>query len=351
MAPAFNILLTVFNGVLINVEALPYGSRWISNIGFNRWTFEAFALNEFKGRAYPCPKPPNGDPAGCIRSGDQLLKSFGYGNGSIARCIGYLLAIAAVTHALAFFNLWRASTRYLAIEDEEEEGNKQPTTTATAAAAPVVPALPSAEEEQQALEEVTSRGADATRMAPVPAVDLAWRGVGMLVPVKGRKGQHKAVLDGVSGAVTSGTLTAIMGPSGSGKSSLLNVLAGRVLRVKDGSLHGTLLTNGHPRDEAAFQRISAFVIQDDLLFGHLTVQETLTLAAHFALGSGATAAEKGALVGTVVADLGLGKTVHTIIGDERARGVSGGERKRVSIGVELIANPSVLFLDEPTSGM
>lgn len=348
MAPAFNILLTVFNGVLINVEALPSGTRWISNIGYNRWTFEAFALNEFKGRAYPCPNPPNGDLAGCIRSGDQLLKSYGYGDGSIARCIGYLLAIAAVTHALAFLNLWRASTRYLAIEEEEEEeeiDSKQPASTAT------VPALPSAEEEQQALEEVTSRGSDATRMAPVPAVKLEWRGVGMLVPVKGRTGQHKAVLDGVSGAVTSGTLTAIMGPSGSGKSSLLNVLAGRVLRVKDGSLHGTLLTNGHPRDEAAFQRISAFVLQDDLLFGHLTVQETLTLAAHFALGSGATAAEKGALVATVVADLGLGKTVHTIIGDERARGVSGGERKRVSIGVELIANPSVLFLDEPTSGV
>ncbi len=78
--------------------------------------------------------------------------------------------------------------------------------------------------------------------------------------------------------------------------------------------------------------------------------ETLLLSAHFASGSQATAADKAALVQTVVADLGLAKTVRTIIGDERARGVSGGERKRVSIGVELISNPSILFLDEPTSG-
>lgn len=195
---------------------VPNGSQWIAEIGYNRWTFEAFALNEFQGRSYACPRPPNGDAAACIRSGDQLLKIYGYGDGGIGRCIGYLLAIAAVTHALAFLNLWRASTRYLAIEAAEDASNT------TAAAGVAVPALPSAEEEQQALEEVSSRGTDATRMAPVPAVDLAWRDVEMLVPIKGgrKEGQgqgqpqHKAVLEKVSGAATSGTLTAIMGPSG-----------------------------------------------------------------------------------------------------------------------------------------
>ena len=97
--------------------------------------------------------------------------------------------------------------------------------------------------------------------------------------------------------------------------------------------------------------IATQVTQDDLLFGHLTVLETLTLAAHFALGSSLPPTRKAALVMGVVTDLGLAKTLHTIIGDDRARGVSGGERKRVSIGVELISNPSVLFLDEPTSGL
>lgn len=279
-----------------------------------------------------------------------MLNLYGYGDGNIGRCVGYLVLIALVTHTLAFLNLWRASPRFLRMEEDKAAAAVDETATAITA----VPALLTAAEEQSALDEVTSRGTGASHMPPVPAVDLAWRGLEMLVPVKGQgegKGKgSKAVLDKVSGEVKSGTLTAIMGPSGSGKSSLLNVLAGRVLQVKGGTLRGTLLTNGHPRDAAAFKKISAFVIQDDLLFGHLTVHETLLLAAHFALGSGATAKEKEALVGSVIADLGLAKTISTIIGDERARGVSGGERKRVSIGVELIANPAVIFLDEPTSG-
>jgi ABC-type multidrug transport system ATPase subunit len=123
-----------------------------------------------------------------------------------------------------------------------------------------------------------------------------------------------------------------------------------VVQAKGMELTGTLLTNKIPRDPASFRNISAFVTQDDLLFGHLSVSETLVLAAHFALGSSITPAEKAKLVASIVDEMALAKTLDTIIGDDRARGVSGGERKRVSIGVELISNPSVLFLDEPTSG-
>jgi ABC-type multidrug transport system ATPase subunit len=160
---------------------------------------------------------------------------------------------------------------------------------------------------------------------------------------------YKTVLDNVNGSLRSGRLTAIMGPTGSGKSSLLNVLAGRVLYVKNGALTGALLTNGQPRDQGRFKRISAYVLQDDVLYGFMTVRETLLLAAHFNLGPQATYAEKEAVVASIIKDLGLAKTVNTIIGNEFARGVSGGERKRVSIGVELICNPSMLFLGEPTT--
>jgi hypothetical protein len=81
-----------------------------------------------------------------------------------------------------------------------------------------------------------------------------------------------------------------------------------------------------------------------------TVAETLTLAAHFALGSAMPPKDLVAYVSSVINDLGLKKARDTVIGDAMTKGVSGGERKRVSIGVELISNPSVLFLDEPTSG-
>ena len=83
----------------------------------------------------------------------------------------------------------------------------------------------------------------------------------------------------------------------------------------------------------------------------MTVYETLMYSAHFYLPNAVTDEEKAALVTGVISELGLNKTRDTIIGDEKLRGVSGGERKRANIGVQLISDPAVLFLDEPTSGL
>jgi len=87
------------------------------------------------------------------------------------------------------------------------------------------------------------------------------------------------------------------------------------------------------------------------MYAHLTVFETLMYSAHFYLPNTVTDEEKAELVTNVISELGLGKTRDTIIGDEKIRGVSGGERKRANIGVQLISDPAVLFLDEPTSGL
>jgi len=127
-------------------------------------------------------------------------------------------------------------------------------------------------------------------------------------------------------------------------------------RIPDGGAalaktSGEITVNGKPRNETTFRNLSAYVLQDDNLFAHLTVQETLMLAAHFFLPTETPLDEKLNLVSTLLADLGLSKTVNTIIGSEKVRGVSGGERKRASIAVQLISDPAVLFLDEPTSGL
>jgi ABC-type multidrug transport system ATPase subunit len=133
----------------------------------------------------------------------------------------------------------------------------------------------------------------------------------------------------------------------------MNVLAARVYGLKNSTtkLTGTVLVNGKPRDDEAFRRISAYVLQDDRLYPHLTVNETLMTAAHFFLPDDFTDEQKKELVASVIAELGLGKTVDTIVGDEKVRGISGGERKRANIAVQLISDPSILFLDEPTSGL
>ncbi|KAM0828024.1 hypothetical protein ACQ4PT_067814 [Festuca glaucescens] len=158
----------------------------------------------------------------------------------------------------------------------------------------------------------------------------------------------KALLDGISGQAREGELFAVMGASGSGKSTLVDALAGRVAR---GSLGGTVTLNGEPLQGRRLRAISAYVMQDDLLYPMLTVRETLLFAAEFRLSRALSPAAKRERVDTLIGQLGLANAADTVIGDEGHRGVSGGERRRVSIGTDIIHDPILLFLDEPTSGL
>jgi ABC-type multidrug transport system ATPase subunit len=151
------------------------------------------------------------------------------------------------------------------------------------------------------------------------------------------------------GQITSGECIAIMGGSGAGKSTLLNTLAGRI--AANTLLEGEITLNGTPRDEARWKLQCAYVEQDDILFTNLTVYETLLYSARLRLPSSMETQEKIGRVNTVISQLGLEGCRDTRIGNEIERGISGGERKRVSIGIELVTNPKILFLDEPTSGL
>ncbi|XP_071710327.1 ABC transporter G family member 22-like isoform X2 [Rutidosis leptorrhynchoides] len=138
-----------------------------------------------------------------------------------------------------------------------------------------------------------------------------------------------------------------MGPSGSGKTTLLSLLGGRLTEPTPG---GSITYNDKPYSKSLKSRIG-FVTQDDVLFPHLTVKETITYAARLRLSKTLTKHEKENHAADVIRELGLERCQDTMIGNSFVRGVSGGERKRVSIGNEIIINPSLLFLDEPTSGL
>ncbi|EES18923.1 hypothetical protein BDA96_09G022900 [Sorghum bicolor] len=159
----------------------------------------------------------------------------------------------------------------------------------------------------------------------------------------------KTLLDGISGEAREGELFAVMGASGSGKSTLVDALAGRIAR--DSLRGGGATLNGEPLHGRRLRAISAYVMQDDLLYPMLTVRETLLFAAEFRLPRALPADRKRARVDALVDQLGLARAADTIIGDEGHRGVSGGERRRVSIGTDIVHDPIVLFLDEPTSGL
>lgn len=158
----------------------------------------------------------------------------------------------------------------------------------------------------------------------------------------------KVLLNDISGEARDGEIMAVLGASGSGKSTLIDALANRIAK---GSLKGTVTLNGEPLESRLLKVISAYVMQDDLLFPMLTVEETLMFAAEFRLPRTLSKSKKKLRVQALIDQLGLRNAAKTVIGDEGHRGVSGGERRRVSIGIDIIHDPIILLLDEPTSGL
>ncbi|XP_072318460.1 broad substrate specificity ATP-binding cassette transporter ABCG2d [Eucyclogobius newberryi] len=161
-----------------------------------------------------------------------------------------------------------------------------------------------------------------------------------------RKTPDRQILLELNGIMKPG-LNAILGPTGSGKSSFLDILAAR----KDpAGLSGEVLIDGAPQPPD-FKCLSGYVVQEDVVMGTLTVKENLHFSAALRLPSSVPPSEKEARVNRLVRELGLTKVADTMVGSPMTRGISGGERKRTNIGMELIIDPSVLFLDEPTTGL
>lgn len=152
----------------------------------------------------------------------------------------------------------------------------------------------------------------------------------------------RQVLRSVSCRARPGELLAIVGPSGAGKSTLLEILAGRL----QPSPPRDLLVNGAAADSAELRRVSGYVTQRDVLFPLLTVRETLHFSARLRLGARVPPKDIHARVDALIDDLTLARVAAT-----RVKDLSGGERRRVSIGVEAVHDPAVLILDEPTSGL
>ncbi|CAI9752777.1 unnamed protein product [Fraxinus pennsylvanica] len=160
--------------------------------------------------------------------------------------------------------------------------------------------------------------------------------------------RERTILNGITGTVVPGQLLAILGPSGSGKSTLLNALAGRLHHGR--GLTGTIICNDQKFTKPILER-TGFVAQDDVLYPHLTVRETLIFCSLLRLPNSLSKKEKISITESVISELGLAKCENTVVGNSFLRGISGGERKRVSIGHEMLINPSLLILDEPTSGL
>lgn len=161
-------------------------------------------------------------------------------------------------------------------------------------------------------------------------------------------GSKKTVLHGISGYVREGELLAIIGPSGAGKTSLLSLLSGQSERSA-----GRISLNGFTVQSSRLARCSKVVFQDECLFATMTVKEHLTFAAKMRLSGTRTDSEISEVVKRIIESLRLRECKSNLIGDHMIPGISGGQARRVTIGMELVDDSphQILFLDEPTTGL
>ena len=160
------------------------------------------------------------------------------------------------------------------------------------------------------------------------------------------KKSSKPILSAITSRIDRGTFLGIMGCSGCGKSTFVNVLMG-----KQKHTGGTTKVNGVTRNISTYKKIIGFVPQDDIVLSELTVREHILHSARIRLPSSWSDAEIQSHVDVLLSCLQLAHVKDSLVGNAAAPVISGGQRKRVSIGMELAALPMALFLDEPTSGL
>ncbi|KAG5288784.1 ABC transporter [Histoplasma capsulatum G186AR] len=178
---------------------------------------------------------------------------------------------------------------------------------------------------------------------------FSWKGVSVTVKDRETK-KPKAILENSNGHANPGEVVVLMGPSGSGKTTLLNVLAHRD-SAPGAEIEGEILVNGRKIDLETFRNISSYVEQEDILVGALTVEETLYFCAQLSLPSSVPKKERLERISTLLNAFGIQNQAKTLIGTPIRKGISGGQKRRVSVASQLITCPKIIFLDEPTSGL
>lgn len=190
-----------------------------------------------------------------------------------------------------------------------------------------------------------------------PKIELKWEYLTYTASTynsKTKQTTQTELLHSTSGIARPGDFVAIMGPSGAGKTTLMNILSQKIRSSATASVGGCVYANGTPISELVYTNYIAYVTQEDILLDTMTVREAITFSVKLRTELNRNRIEEK--VDKILKELSLMDVQHSLIGSVLIRGISGGEKKRVCIAVEMVTDPSVLFLDgnryiEPTSGL
>ncbi|KAI0122433.1 P-loop containing nucleoside triphosphate hydrolase protein [Daldinia grandis] len=317
-------------GYFIQSNTIPVYVRWTKYITYTYYAFGALCGNEFEGSFYDCPLPGGeSNPACNLYNGRYIMDNLGFPRNWVARPIIILVAFTILFFATSWVGL-----AFLKVE-------------MTIARARASDTDLSAGKEKMA----------ARSIHEVRAIDVGLDEFSLALDKRsltGKKLPTKTILNPVTATFQAGTLNVIMGPSGSGKTSLLNAMA---LRLKStiGTRYrpsGKLTFNDAVPSDSVIRSVVSYVCQDDdALLPSLTVRETLRFAAGLRLPAWMSKSEKYQRAEEVLVKMGLKDCADNLVGNELVKGISGGEKRRVSIAVQILTDPRVLLLDEPTSGL
>ena len=319
-------LYLLFSGFVIPQDQIPPWFIWIYWMNPLAWGLRSIMISIFKNEVFA--------------DGEFALQFFAFQTEDfwVWSGFGFLIGFAIVCFFLNLIALntlkFQVSGNKTSLEEEEEQ---------TQAQSVCCPARPKAAKEKSKDKDTRVNVTEEKNFIPV---NLVFRSIGYSVPTSER-GHTLDLLTDVSGFAKSGTMTALMGSSGAGKTTLMDVIAGR---KTGGTITGDIFVNGRPKEAVSFARIVGYVEQMDIHSPHATVYEALSFSAHLRQASSVSRADKSEFVERVIEMLELNDLRNSEIGTKTSGGLTTQQAKRLTIGVELAANPSIIFLDEPTSG-
>ena len=338
--PVTFLFISMFAGFTIPYKDVPDGWSWAPYISYARFVYEGVMVNEFSR---------HGD------QGEMVLEDYYFDDFKAGDAIWITILFMMGTMGAAYVAMRPAASKLVRFEDlppDVRTPKKKKTkgqlkekllTEGEAVVDPYAAAFPTRSTYDVAWYRTNTGDVQMSR-----GCRLVFRNLSYTVRNKMDSKVKVQLLKGVSGRAHPGEMCALMGASGAGKSTLLDVLA---MRKTTGDIEGDILFNGR-ECTASVLRSSAYVMQDNVHIGVLTVRQTLTYACRLRMDEKKFDDKKrNARVNKIMDMLGLTEHAGTIVGNEYIRGISGGQTKRLSIGVEIVNLPDLIFLDEPTTGL